>query len=463
MNLRIPPNSREDERAVLGAILLVNDAFADVAGIVRAEDFYREEHRLVFAAMGALREIARPLDILTLGDYLRAAGTLEGIGGLTYLNSLLDAVPTAANVEHYARSVRNKSLLRQIISVAHEMASEAYDAMGDAEELAGRAIAALGAMNDGNPGADVVTMAEVVSQVSAEIDAAHKAGRSVSSVSTGIVAVDDAFGGQRRGTLAILAARPGTGKTVTMMRLAEAAAEDSGKPALVISLEMQPVDLGMRMLSGATGINSRALLGGQLRTTREWSSVYRECETLAKVGILFAKSALKATHIRALVRRYATRGGLSGVYIDYLGLMESENPDARHDIQLGQITRTLKLMSGEYRLPVMLLVQLNRKGEDRGPEAPPKLSDLRDSGRIEEDADTVVVLQRDQTNETTKRVLKWWQLKGRNVGTGYLELEFSPEHTRIVSPAPAPRLTDGDARGDVLDFKARAAGEREDV
>lgn len=434
--LRVPPSSVYDERAVLGACLMDNSCIMEVMGHLVAEDFYSEKHRHIFTAIVGMSRRNVAIDVLTTGDEMRTAGTLAAAGGYDYINRLNESTPTAVNVMHYVEIVKRFSTIRAVIGLATEIAAEGFAEPADVVEFLGRVQSRFSRI-EAVRSRGIDTMADVCAQVADEIRLSQAAGRCSGSVSTGIPVLDAHLVGLHAGQLILVAARPGTGKTVTMLHMAHAAARDSQAWSLVASLEMTPKELVFRALSSAALISTNDLRGGRLSERQEASTI-RHLGELSRERIAFVGDARTASRVRAAGRRRQAQGGLAAIFVDYIGLMKGESRSERKDLELGEIARDLKLAATELQVPVVCLVQLNREVEKRDG-GRPRMSDLRNSGELEEAADVVLGLYRDK--QASPRVLEVEVLKGRSAGEAKLEVEFDPTHTRIVTTPTPERST----------------------
>lgn len=450
----VPPNSDVAERALLCGIILAGQEahfYVDEAAfLIAPDDFYQTKHEQVFHAMLSLRRNNDAIDLTTVEGRMPPLDTAEQrIRRISFLNGLTEAGGYPESVVTNAERVRKLSVLRTVILRAQAFAAEAYGEPDDAEAFLGRVTTSYSLIAlTRTPGAK--TMADVCAEVAHDVDAAQRAGLSSTAWSTGIPRLDEATGGLYAGELVIVCGRPGTGKTVAMMTMAEAAAEESGLWSLVCSLEMRPKDLVCRMISSVSGMDGRYIRSGRMSPAQEMG-VYTVLNRLASKRIAFLAGAQSPQKIRAAARRQKTTTGLCGVFIDYLGLMDADEKGEREDITLGSMTRSLKLMAGELDVPTVLLAQLNRKVEDRE-SGRIKASDLRGSGRIEEDADTIYGMSRNR--ETSPRILDIDILKGRSMGDGHVQVGFDPERTRIVDELP----TSAPAHND-RDYKRLAGGD----
>jgi len=420
---RIPPQNAEAEQAVLGSALLDQDALTEAAGALKPEDFYQDVHQILWAALLRLREDGIRPDIVTLAERLRKDGQLDRIGGATYLSTLARAVPTSANVAQYARIVREMSVRRNLIAAGTWMAGMAYavgeDVLALATEAEERVRAASGNVGAGRLRELGPVMAERWKGLYATKDSKDLLG-----AMTGLRALDGFLGGLQPGDLIVGAGRPSKGKTSLALQIGVAIA-GQGRAVAIFSLEMMVEQIIDRLVCAGARIDSRAVRSRSL-SDDQWDRAFSEIAILGARPIYIDDQARTMLEIRAQAGRVKDLGL---VVIDYLGRMDDRQPEGvRHDLHLGQIVKRAKTMAQALRVPVLLLAQLNRKVEDR-PGGEPQLSDLRDSGRIEDDADVVLLLWRKADDEASLVRVK--VAKNRNGDVGDLELIFDKVHTRF--------------------------------
>lgn len=392
---RVPPHSIDAEQAVLGGLMLRASAWDQVADIVTEQDFYRRDHRLIWRA---IREMAtavppRPFDTVTLGDWFQDQGQLEAIGDGAYLVELSSTTPSAANIRAHAEIVADKARLRRVIEVGTELVDDAFAAAGRTSvELIGEAQTRIGHLLDTQP-CDLELVAPVMQRVFDRLGDRSRGEGDAQGLSTSIDELDALLGGLKPGGLYVLAARPKMGKSTLAQNIAEHAALNRGVPVAVFSFEMQPEELGDRMLSSIGGIDGGRIRSGDLDDV-DWTNVTKAMKRLRAAEIYVSKPRnARVEHVVAQVRRQHARKPLGLVVIDYLQLMQISGDNRAQGF--GDITRALKLMAGELGIPVLLLSQLNRDLEKR-PDKRPIPSDLRDSGSIEQDADAVIFIYRDE-------------------------------------------------------------------
>jgi replicative DNA helicase len=447
---RVPPQSVDAEESVLGAILLDNTAIDRVTGLLQPEDFYRESHRKIFRAMQALADRSEPADLVTLGDLLRTRGELSDVGGAAYLAELAERVPTAANVTHYARMVRDKAVLRNLITTATSIAERGY-AGQDVKELLDRAEQEIFALSDREVRPAFVRLDGLMQATFDTIERLHERKEAVTGVPTGYRKLDELTAGLQPSDLIIVAGRPSMGKTAFCMNIAEHAAIKAGIGVAIFSLEMSKEQLAMRMLCSQSLVDLKRVRTGHLNN-EEFDRLARAAADLSEARIYIDDTpALTVLELRAKARRLARdpTANLKLLIVDYLQLMRSaEGKDSREQ-EISEISRSLKALAKELNLPVVALSQLNRQVENRHPPKP-RLADLRESGAIEQDADVIAFIYREEVyDEDTMRkgIADIIVAKQRNGPLGDVELTFLRESTcfKDLELAPdEPRQSAGD-------------------
>jgi len=449
---RVPPHSIDAEQAVLGGLMLVARAWWSVADVVTAEDFYRRDHQLIFRAIAELAAKDQPFDAVTIGEWFESRGKLDQVGEGAYLLELASTTPSAANIRAYAEIVADKARLRQLIEVGTAMVNDGFAPDGRSSvELVGEAQSRIGGLLDSEP-CELESVAPVMQRVYDRLSERATAGTQVHGLSTGITDLDALLGGLQPGGLYVLAARPKMGKTTLAQNIAEWVALQQRKAVAVFSFEMQPEELGDRMLASIGGIDGQRIRSGEL-DDNDWSNVTRAMKRLREAAIFVSRPRnARVEHVVAQVRRQHARNPLGLVVIDYLQLMTvvGENRAAG----IGEITRALKLMAAELKVPVLLLSQLNRDLEKR-PDKRPIVSDLRDSGSIEQDADAVVFIYRDEIYDRHTRYRGTAELIvgiQRNGPSGDVRVLYQPEQFRFSNlpeywqPAPIATTPDKPAK-----------------
>lgn len=438
-----PPHSIEAEQAVLGGLLLDVSAWDQVADAITEADFYRPDHRLIFEAIGALAGAGKPCDVVTVSEQLERTAKLEAVGGLAYVSSLARDTPTAANVRAYADIVRERSLLRQLIQAGTEIASAVFNNEGEtARELVDRAeqkvfeIAEMGFR--GRQGA--VSVRNLLPQVIDQIDEWHSNPNSLRGLPTGFTDFDKITGGLRPGDLVVVAGRPSMGKSTLAVNMAEYAAVHAAKRASVaiFSLEMPSEQLVTRLLSSIGGVPLGSLRSGNI-SDEDWVRITSATSQLSESKVFIDETpALTPTELRARARRVKREHGLDLVVVDYLQLMQVPGTKENRATEIAEISRGLKVLAKELSVPVIALSQLNRAVEQRENKKP-VMSDLRESGAIEQDADMILLIYREEVydkNTTKKGVAEIDLVKHRNGEIGTFLLTFQGQYTRFANYAP---------------------------
>ncbi len=435
--LKVAPQSIEAEQSVLGGLMLDNNAWDKIADAITEEDFYRRDHRLIFRAVAALAARTEPFDVITLSEWLNTQGLLDDAGGLAYLGTLAKDTPSAANIGAYATIVRERSVLRQLISVGNEISSSGYQTEGrSTEELLDNAerqvfqIAEQGAR--GKQG--FVAIKDLLVKAVDRIDTLFQQDDPITGVPTGWNDFDEMTSGLQRGDMIIVAGRPSMGKTTFAMNIAEHAAIKSGLPTAVFSMEMPGESLAMRMLSSLGRIDQHRVRTGKLEDD-DWPRLTSAVGLLAEAPMFIDDTpALSPNELRARVRRLAREHGQLGlIVIDYLQLMQVHGSAENRTNEISEISRSLKALAKEMDVPVVALSQLNRSLEQR-PNKRPVMSDLRESGAIEQDADVIVFIYRDEVyneDSDSKGVAEIIIGKQRNGPIGTTRLTFLGQFTRF--------------------------------
>jgi replicative DNA helicase len=442
--LRVPPHSVEAEQSVLGGLLLDNLAWDRAGDLLTDGDFYRHEHRLIYAAIGALVGAGKPADVITVFEHLQALGKAADCGGLAYLNALAQSVPSAANMRRYAEIVRERSILRKLIAASDEIATSAFNPQGRAvttvlDEAESRILQIGEEGSRQRQGFQSID--KLVVQLIDRVQELHDNGaEEVTGVRSGFYELDRMTAGFQKGDLVVLAARPSMGKTAFALNIAEHVAVQEGLPVLVFSMEMGAAQLALRLVGSLGRINQQNLRTGRL-DSGEWERLTDAVERLGQVQLLIDETpGLTSSELRARARRMARQFGTLGlIVIDYLQLMSgSSGSDENRATELGEISRGLKGLAKELQCPVIALSQLNRSVESRNDKRP-MMSDLRESGAIEQDADVIMFIYRDDYyNKDSKEpgVSEIIIAKQRNGPVGTVKLTFLKPLTRFDNLAP---------------------------
>ncbi len=441
--LRVPPHSIEGESSVLGGLLLDNEAWDRVGDVVVDTDFYRHEHRLIYASIGTLINGNKPADVITEFEHLQSQGKAEEIGGLTYLNSLAQYVPSASNIRRYAEIVRDRSILRKLVSASDEIATNAFNPKGRAvSEIVDESeqkifnIGEAGKRNKQGFQAMDTLVVNLLDRVQEMADNPND----VTGVPTGFIDFDRMTAGLQAGDLIVLAARPSMGKTALAINIAEHVALNEGLPVAIFSMEMGAAQLAVRIVGSIGRIDQGHLRTGKL-SDDEWPRLSEAIEKLRTISLHIDESAgLNSSEVRANARRLARQCGQLGlIVVDYLQLMSGSSGDGENRAtELGEISRGLKMLARELKCPVIALSQLNRSVEQR-PDKRPMMSDLRESGAIEQDADIIMFIYRDEyyTKDQCKEpgVAEVIIAKQRNGPTGTVKLAFMNRFTKFENLA----------------------------
>jgi replicative DNA helicase len=436
-HLRVPPHSLEGEQAVLGGLMLDNQAWDRVADRISEDDFYRQDHRLIYRAITKLLEKNQPSDVVTVSEWLENENKLEAAGGLAYLGQLAQNTPSAANIKTYAEIVRERSVLRQLIQVGSRITECAFDTEGrSTKELLDEAeqqvfkIAEQGAR--GQQGFKAIN--ELLKDAVDRIDTLYRQNDPITGLSTGYVDFDKLTSGLQPSDLVIVAGRPSMGKTTFAVNIAETAAISSRKPVAIFSMEMPGEQLVMRMISSLGRVNQQRVRTGSLEED-DWPRITSAISLLSEAPLFIDDSAaLSPTDLRARARRLVREHGELGlIVVDYLQLMQVPGNAEGRTSEISEISRGLKALAKELKVPVMALSQLNRSLEQRSDKRP-IMSDLRESGAIEQDADLIAFIYRDEVynpDTTQKGKAEVIIAKQRNGPIGTVSLTFLGEFTRF--------------------------------
>jgi replicative DNA helicase len=440
-SLRVPPHSIEAEQALLGGLMLEASAWDAVADVLTAEDFYRADHRLIFNAAAAVAGANQPIDVLTLSEYLERHAQIEDAGGLAYLGTLARDTPSAANIRAYAEIVRERALLRRMIDVGTSIAAGAFNTDGRnardlVDEAERRVFEIAEAGSRGRSG--LVKVSNILSSVVDRIDHLYRNPNELRGVPTGYSALDQLTGGLQRGDLIIIAGRPSMGKTTLAVNIAENAALGHKIASAVFSMEMSAEQVTLRMISSLGRIDQSSLRTGRL-AEEDWPRIDTAMTQLSQAPIFIDETpSLTPTELRARARRLKREHNLGLVVVDYLQLMQVPGTKENRATEISEISRGLKALARELNVPVVALSQLNRGVEQRV-EKRPVMSDLRESGAIEQDSDVILLIYREEVYESAtprKGIADIIIAKQRNGPTGEIQLTFRGAYTRFDTYAP---------------------------
>ncbi len=437
---KIPPQAIDLEEAVLGALMIERNAVNDVIDILKPETFYREAHQKIYAAIQYLFQKSEPIDILTVTNELRRRGELDIVGGAYYISFLTNRVASSANIQFHARIISQKHIMRELIRISSETIREAYEESSDVFELLDNAERDLFTVAQGNIRKEYSTMGDVLKLAIENIEAARKNVDGVSGVPTGFTALDRVTAGWQKSDMIVIAARPGMGKTAFVLSMARNIAVDFGIPIAVFSLEMASVQLVNRLISGETGIRAEKLRKGNLEE-HEYTQLHTRIVKLAKAPIFIDDTpSLSVFELRAKARRLKSKHNIACIIIDYLQLMTAGGEGrGNREQEISTISRSIKTIAKELDIPIIALSQLNRSVETRGGTKKPMLSDLRDSGAIEQDADIVGFIYRpeyydlhqDENGNSTQGIGQIIIAKHRNGSLETVSLKFVKEFAKF--------------------------------
>jgi replicative DNA helicase len=436
---RLPPQSLEAEQSVLGAILIDRDAVIEVAEFLRPADFYRQANGRIYAAALELFERREPIDIVTVAEALERKDELEAIGGRAYLSSLSNETPTAVHVAQYARIVERKAVLRNLIGAAGRIAGIGYEDPAEIQEAIDRAEAELFAVSQKRVDAGFSPLKSLLHDAYDRLDYLHAHRGEISGVRTGFTDLDTLTTGLQKSDLIVLAARPSVGKTSFALNIAEHAAVKERKSVGVFSLEMSKEQLVLRLLSSVANIDSQRLRSGFLEEL-DFARIAPAMNALSEAAMYIDDTPnISTMELRTKARRLQAEAGLDLVIVDYLQLMSGRGRYESRQQEISEISRSLKEMAKELHIPILALSQLSRAPEQRGTgDKRPQLSDLRESGAIEQDADVVLFLFREEVYKKDDPDLKGKAEliigKQRNGPTGTVDLHFIREFTSFVNP-----------------------------
>ena len=396
---KLPPQNIEAEQMVLGAVLIENDSFNKIIETLSAEDFYKDTHRKIFTVMLDMFETGEAIDLVTLTDALRGKVGLESVGGASYLAHLVSIVPTAANIKNHARIVREKSILRQLIHSSTDIITQSYDdtrSINSVEELLDRAEESIFKISQQKMRDAFVAVKDIVKSSFETIERLYERKEMVTGLPTGFMDLDKMTSGLQPSDLIIIAGRPSMGKTAFCLNIAAHSAMDHHKSVAVFSLEMSKEQLVLRMLCSEARVDAHKLRSGFLSES-DWPKLTMAAGRLSEAPIYIDDTAaISVLEMRAKARRLQAEHGLDLIIVDYLQLMRGRSDSDNREQEISNISRSLKALAKELKVPVIALSQLNRAVETRGKDKRPMLADLRESGAIEQDADVIMFIYRDE-------------------------------------------------------------------
>jgi replicative DNA helicase len=430
---RTLPHNHEAERTVLGAVLVDNQAFNSAAELLTKEDFYRDAHRRIFDAMAALAERSQPIDLVTLKDELVRESALEAVGGAQYLAALVDGVPRITNVEHWSRIIKEKAVLRNLIHAGNRIVQSCLEGEDEAAALLDQAEQSIFAIAEKRIRTGFQSMREIVKESFRTIDQLSQSKDVVTGLATGFVDIDEMTSGLQKGDLVIVAARPAMGKTSFCLNIAQHVALRVGETVGLFSLEMSKEQLALRLLCADARIDAHRLRTGKLNE-KDWARLAKSYNDLSQSRLFIDDSAtISPLEMRAKCRRLKAEHGLALIIVDYLQLVTSAGRSENRQQELSAISRSMKGLAKELACPVIALSQLSRTPEAHT-DRRPQLSDLRESGAIEQDADIVMFIYREEEHKPTDENRGIAEIiigKQRNGPTGSRKLAFIKEFTRF--------------------------------
>lgn len=436
---KVPPQNLEAEQSILGGILLDNQALNAVLEVLTQADFYSDAHRKIFASILELNNRNEPADLITLSNIMKDQKKLDQVGGVSYLASLADNVGSAANIAYYAKIVKEKSILRNMIGAATEILNNSYEVGGDVEQILDQAEHAIFEISENKIRPSFSPIREILKDSFQTIETLYRNKELITGVATGFDKLDDITSGLQKSDLIIVAGRPSMGKTAFALNIAQYAAQETGVPVAIFSLEMAKEQLVMRMLAAEARVDSQRLRKGFLGET-DWPKLTDAAGRLSDAPIYIDDTpAITVIEMKAKSRRLKAENGLGLIVLDYLQLMRGSAYRDSREQEISEISRSLKALAKELSVPVIALSQLNRKVEDRTNRRP-MMADLRESGAIEQDADVIAFIYRDDVynkseDNPEKGIAEIIIGKQRNGPTGIVKLAFQEKYTRFENLA----------------------------
>ncbi len=442
---RLPPQNIEAEQCVLGGILLDNSVLPKIIEILGPDDFYKEAHAILYRALLDLFDKNEPQDLVTVHNYLKAQGQLDAVGGPAYLAELSETLPMAFNVTSYAKIVRDKAILRRLIQKTSAIAELAYEEAGEVDDVLEAAEAAIFEISQSKINQAFAPIRGILKSSIKKLEDLYERKELITGVPTGFTELDNMTAGLQPSDLIIIAGRPSMGKTAFALNIAQYAAIEHGIPVAIFSLEMSREQLALRMLCSEAKVNAQKVRTGFLAES-DWPKLIRAASHLSEARIFIDDTpALSVLEMRAKARRLKSEHNLGLVIVDYLQLMRGRHGAERREQEISEISRSLKAMAKELNVPVVALSQLNRKVEDR-PNKRPQMSDLRESGAIEQDADVIAFIYRDEVynrpkegeENPNKGIAEIIVGKQRNGPTGTIKLTFIARYSCFANLAREP-------------------------
>ena len=438
------PNDILAEQAVLGAMLVDKDAVIASIEVLKSEDFYREDNKEIYAAMLEIYSIGKSIDMITLKDQLTLRGTLDKVGGISYIASLVDNVPAVSNVENYIKIVEEKSVIRNLIKTANEIIRNSYSGTEDVDALVEQAEKRIFDVVQERNSRGYASIREILINVFDEIEEISKSGQSISGLESGFIDLDAKTSGLNKSALLIVAARPAMGKSAFVLNIASYVARHQKTPVMIFNLEMSKEEVTKRILCAESEVDSTKVKNATLES-EDWLKLGEASGRLSDMPIYIDDTpGLTSAELRAKCRKAKLEKNIGLVIIDYLQLMESKNKSSSRQQEVSEISRSLKILAKELNIPVIALSQLSRATESRTDHRP-MLSDLRESGSIEQDADIVMFLHREDyydANTEKKNVAEVIIAKNRSGSTGTVELAWIPEYTKFANLYRGPDIND---------------------
>lgn len=433
--MRTPPQDLDAEESILGGMMLSKDAIADVVETLRGEDFYKPANETIYEVILDLYARGEPADAVTVANALQKAGSLARVGGATYLHTLIASVPTAANAGYYAQIVRERAMLRKLVEAGTRIVQMGYDAEGDTDDLVNRAQTEIYQVTERRTAEDYVRLGEIMEHTANEIERMGEHGDDTVGVPTGFTEFDNLTNGLHPGQMIVIAARPGVGKSTLALDMARSAAIAARQCTVIFSLEMGKQELSMRLLSAESGVPLQNLRRGEV-SEQDWTTLAAKMSRMHDAPLYIDDSPNMAlTEIRAKCRRLKQQHDLQLIVIDYLQLMSSGKRVESRQQEVSEFSRSLKLLAKELEVPVIALSQLNRSSEQRTDKRP-MISDLRESGSIEQDADMVLLIHREDMYDPESPHAGEADIivaKHRNGPTGEIKVAFQGARSRFAN------------------------------